>query len=53
VRKVKNKEKITARDLDDQLHQANLYNWWAAKQVNLYYKLKNLYYLQRAKEYEE
>jgi hypothetical protein len=27
VRKVKNKEKITARDIDDQLHQANLYNW--------------------------
>ena len=27
VRKIKNREKITARDLDDQLHQANLYNW--------------------------
>jgi len=27
ARKVKNKETITARDIDDQLHQANLYNW--------------------------
>jgi hypothetical protein len=27
TRKVKTKGKITARDLDDQLHQANLYNW--------------------------
>jgi hypothetical protein len=27
TRKIKNKEKITARDIDDQLHQANLYNW--------------------------
>jgi hypothetical protein len=50
---VKTKGKITARDLDDQLHQANLYNWWSGKQIDLYYKLKRLYHLQRAKEYEE
>jgi len=53
ARKVKNKETITARDIDDQLHQANLYNWWAGRQINLYQKLKRLYHLQRAKEYEE
>lgn len=53
VRKIKNREKITARDLDDQLHQANLYNWWATKQVGLYYQLKKIYHLQRSKEYEE
>jgi hypothetical protein len=27
VRKLENKEKITAKDIDDQLHQANLFNW--------------------------
>lgn len=26
VKKMKNKEKITAKDLDEQLHQANLFN---------------------------
>lgn len=53
VKKIKDQAKITARDLDDQLHQANLFNWWATKQVSLYYQLKKLYHLQRAKEYEE
>ena len=53
VRKLENKEKITAKDIDDQLHQANLFNWWSGKQIDLYYKLKRLYHLQKSKEYEE
>lgn len=53
VNKVKNQEKITEKDLDNQLHQANLYNWWSTKQVDLYFKMKKIYYLQRSKEYEE
>ena len=51
--KVKNGGRITAKDIDDQLHQANLFNWWTTKQIDLYHKLKRLYHLQRAKEYED
>lgn len=51
--KAKNGERITAKDIDDQLHQANLFNWWTTKQIDLYHKLKKLYHLQRAKEYED
>ena len=51
--KVKNKEEITAQDLDAQYIQANLFNQWATKQMELYYQLKHLYYLQKAKKYQE
>lgn len=50
--KVKNGAKVTAKDIDDQLHQANLFNWWTTKQIDLYYELKRLYHLQKAREYE-
>jgi len=52
VRKLKNREKISAKDVDDQLFQFNLYNWWATRQMDLYYKLKSRYHLQKSKEYE-
>lgn len=52
VRKLKNGEKISAKDVDDQLFQFNLYNWWATRQMDLYYKLKSRYHLQKSKEYE-
>jgi hypothetical protein len=29
-----------------------LFNQWATKQMELYYQLKHLYYLQKAKKYQ-
>jgi hypothetical protein len=51
--KVKNNEEITAQDLDYQYLQVNLFNVWATKQMELYYKLKHLYYSQKAKKYQD
>jgi hypothetical protein len=52
VNKVKNKEKITTQDLDYQYIQVNYFNQWATKQMELYYQLKHLYYLQKSQKYQ-